>query len=244
MNKSKFLKKNLPTILSYVASAGVVLTAIASSNSAIKAQKEDTLLGKAKCYIPTTFIAAATIASILKADHLNRKSKAALIAACGVLGDRLQRQRAATDEVFGEGAYDKVQEHIVKSECKQQDIWTTDVLGNVADIVPNGMVDPEVTRTFYEPTSHRYFESTLSKVIQAEYHLNRDICLGREITLNDYYDFLGLDRTTGGDDLGWDFFDTYCDFYWLDFNHKVVKLDDGMEVIWIEPQLEPVHPVD
>ena len=63
--------------------------------------------------------------------------------------------------------------------------------------------------------------------------------LGRFISLNDMYSYFGLEGVPGGDDVGYDVCDEY---YWLDFNHKLVTLDDGMEVIGIEVAFDPAEP--
>ena len=103
----------------------------------------------------------------------------------------------------------------------------------------NDSTNPEVVRTFYDYISDRHFESTLSKVIAAEYHLNRNFVLGAFVTLNDFYELLGLSPTEHGANVGW-----YLDdgIYWIDFDHQLITLDDspdGMEVCAIEPIVEP-----
>lgn len=85
--------------------------------------------------------------------------------------------------------------------------------------------------------SQRYFESTIEKVIQAEYHLNRNFMFAGVISLNDFYEFLGLEKTELGDAVGW----SNCngDIYWIDFNHHRLTLDDGMEIYVIDMVFEP-----
>ena len=81
------------------------------------------------------------------------------------------------------------------------------------------------------------FESTIEKVIQAEYHLNRNFMFAGVIPLNDFYEFLGLEKTELGDAVGW----SSCngDIYWIDFNHHRLTLDDGMEIYVIDMVFEP-----
>ena len=98
-------------------------------------------------------------------------------------------------------------------------------------------MEPEVSRTFYDSFSQRYFESTIEKVIQAEYHLNRNFMFAGVIPLNDFYEFLGLEKTELGDAVGW----SNCngDIYWIDFDHHRLTLDDGMEIYVIDMVFEP-----
>lgn len=237
--KLKKLKKNLPTLLSIAAGVGVILTAVSSSRDAIKAQQEETTAGKVRSYIPTIFIAGGTIVCIISSNRLSKKQYAQLLAAYAMLEAEYQKYKKGVKEVLGEDAHQKVIEHIVKSECTPPDIWVPGFFGDSSELIPSNLGDPDATRTFYDLRSKRYFESTLAQVIQAEYYMNRDMNLGRFISLNVMYEYFGLEGVPGGDDVGYDVCDEY---YWLDFNHKLVTLDDGMEVIGIEVAFEPSEP--
>ena len=79
----------------------------------------------------------------------------------------------------------------------------------------------EEQRLFYDSFSKRYFQATISQVLQAEYHINRNMVLGAFVTLNDFYDFLGISHVEGGDVVGWLLSDS---MYWIDFdNSKAMK---------------------
>lgn len=237
--KLKKLKKSLPTILSIGAGIGVIFTAISSSRDTVKAQQEETTADKAKCFIPTIFIAGGTIVCIIGSNRISRKQYASLLAAYAMLENEYQKYKKGVKEVLGEEAHEQVVEHIMKSECNPPDIWVASFFGDSTELIPSNLGDPDTRRTFYDLRSKRYFESTLAQVIQAEYYLNRDMNLGKFITLNDMYAYFGLDGVPGGDDVGYDVCDEY---YWLDFNHKLVTLDDGMEVIGIEVAFDPTEP--
>lgn len=51
------------------------------------------------------------------------------------------------------------------------------------------------------------------------------------LSVNDFYEMLGLSAIDGGEYVGWN-----CDdgLYWIDFNHRKTVLDDGLEVYVIE----------
>ena len=198
------IRKYSPVALSFVASAGVVVTAIAAAKATPRAvalvyadsrkkhdgdpyayTKKEAFIAAWKCYIPAVAFGASTIAK--------EKCKDISISANGGWYD------SSLD--FGEG------------------------------------MEPEVSRTFYDSFSQRYFESTIEKVIQAEYHLNRNFMFAGVIPLNDFYEFLGLEKTELGDAVGW----SNCngDIYWIDFNHHRLTLDDGMEIYVIDMVFEP-----
>lgn len=73
-------------------------------------------------------------------------------------------------------------------------------------------------------------------MLEAEYHLNRNWCLGSDICVNDFYDFLGIEHIDCGDELGWHWSDGIG---WIDFNHHKTVLDDGLEVYVIDMVFSP-----
>ena len=79
---------------------------------------------------------------------------------------------------------------------------------------------------FYDPISERYFESTIGKVLQAEYHLNRNFMFAGYISLNEFYEFLGIEETELGATVGWN--SCNGDIFWIDFNHSKAMVDDGL----------------
>lgn len=49
--------------------------------------------------------------------------------------------------------------------------------------------------------------------------------LGAFVTLNDFYDFLGISHVEGGDVVGWLLSDS---MYWIDFDNSKAMVDDGL----------------
>lgn len=125
---------------------------------------------------------------------------------------------------------------IIKDQCFEQDIWTMDFTDYVTQSVHSEIEDP--LRLFYDELSQRHFKATLSHVVQAEYHLNRNYTLGQEVTANEWYAFLGLDTIEGDDDKMW-----YPEdgVYWIDFNHKLGHTSTGEEVIIIQLPYAPYN---
>lgn len=93
--------------------------------------------------------------------------------------------------------------------------------------------EDEKVRMFYDVYSDRYFRSTISRVLEAEYHINRNFVLGGIVSVADFYSFLGLSYEDGGDDYVWVMED---DMYWIDFDNS--KRDDG--VLTIEFAVDPI----
>ena len=76
----------------------------------------------------------------------------------------------------------------------------------------------------------------MAAVLNAQYHVNRNLAVGGDCSLNEYLSFLGVEGIDGGDDLGWDisYMVEEMDCYWLDFDNYKSTLEDGLECIIID----------
>lgn len=246
-----YLHRSSPTILCCVAAVGVVGTAIAAARATPKAlrnlkwakdEKKDgeltkfqTFVAMAPSYIPTAAIGIGTIICILGTNALNKKQQAALLSAYTLVDQQFREYKAKLKELYGEETHNTVVDAIVKEKRKDVHLYTTGLFTSTT-LEPVTDVE-EVTRLFYDFFSERYFESTLSKVIQAEYHINHNFVVSGSQSLNDFYNFLGLATIPDGDINGWAIID---ESYWINFNHRTITLDDGLEVICIElPDFTP-----
>ena len=248
------LKRNSPTILTVIAAVGVVGTTVAAIKATPKAMK---LLEKASdekndeltklevvkiaapVYIPTVAIGVSTIVCMFGANTLNRKQQAALVSAYALVSNSYKEYKDKLKELYGEEAHQNIVDSIVKEKAKDVKI-TSESLCSINSL--DASEDESAVRLFYDEFSQRYFESTLAKVIQSEYHLNRNFNIRGYCDVNEWYDLLGLTRTGSEDYIGW----SACKFYedgmqpWIEFNHREVQLDDGLTCVVIEFPIEPI----
>ena len=138
--------------------------------------------------------------------------------------------------MYGEETHNAIIDSIAKEKCSDVHITCSGLISNSTLDFECGM-EPEITRIFYDSYSGRYFETSIGKVIQAEYHLNRNFMLCGVVSLNDFYEFLGLEKTDIGYEVGWSNYNG--DIYWIDFNHVKTELDDGTEVFVIDMVFDP-----
>lgn len=249
------IRKYSPVALSCIASIGVIVTAIMAAKATPKAvelihadskekhdgdpnayTKKEAIIAAWKCYIPAAAFGFSTIACIMGANALNRKQQAELASAYALIQNSYKKYREKLKEEYGEEAHNKIMDSIIKEKCNEVSIYTPGMLSNSTLDFGEG-IEPEITRTFYDSFSGRYFESTIEKVIQAEYHLNRNFIFGGAISLNEFYEFLGLEKTEFGDNIGWSCING--EICWIDFSHRRITLDDGMEVYIIDMVFEP-----
>ena len=244
-----------------MASVGVIATAVLSAKATPAAlklidnaktersekeltKKEEILIGCKvawKCYAPAATVGALTVACIIGSNVLSHRQQVALMGAYAITQKSYADYKRKLKELCGEETHERIIDEIAKERCKETVI-------SVQGLTTNSSLDfgdefePEIVRTFYDPVSARYFETSIAKVIEAEYHLNRNFMMSGIISVNDFYDFLGLANTEEGDNLGWASVDG--DIFWIDFNHYITHLDDGMEVHVIEPVFDPVIDFD
>ena len=239
MNANLFLKRNGSIILSVLGGAGVVATAVTAVKATCKAiklievyeeQKGENLttLEKVKVagpnYIPAILIGVGTITCIFGANVLNKRTQASLMSAYALIDNSYKEYKKKVTELYG------VETHKETISSIAKDKYTDDI--NVSD-------DKQL---FYDEFSHRYFESTLEDVIKAEYNTNRQLQCNGGVYLNEYYEFLGLEPSPVGTELGWSsgILESHYCAEWIEFDHEKVILDDCLECCIITLRYEPV----
>lgn len=236
-----FLSKNMPTILTIAGSVGVVLTAVTTANATVKAvclvneaecQKKDTLTKKevfvttAPSYIPPILIGSATIACVVASNLLNKRQQASLASAYMLLDTTFRDYKKKVVEMYGENADKDVKAELLKERYKEQRIVK---------------IRTDETLLFYIDQYGQIFERTFAEVQDAEYQLNRKMAMDGEASVNDFFELLGLETNEVGACLGWDQ-EGICDFFmppWIDFEHQLVRMEDGMECFIINFVTEP-----
>lgn len=250
--KSKvYLKQSSPTILTCVGAIGVVATSVMAVKATPKAlqiieehtgydhdgfmsapSKKEIVQLTWQCYIPAALIGLSTISCIFGANILNKRNQASLVSAYSLLHQSYRQYREAAKSVYGDDADSKIKAQIAKDTYVSADgysIYSTDM-------------DPESEKILcYDLYSQRYFTSTMAAVLNAQYHVNRNLCLRGDTTINEFYEFLGIDKIDNGDEIGWSI-DELMEggIMWLDFENSQAEMDDGMVCCVISALWDPV----
>ena len=101
-----------------------------------------------------------------------------------------------------------------KVNSRDEDLIRTHMVRNHANFHSLDDPGPDQKMLFYEEYSERYFERYEREIMDAEYHLNRNFVLCGYASLNDFYEFLGLEPTELGEEVGWT---TDDGIQWVDF---------------------------
>ena len=239
------LRRSSPTILTVLGIAGVVGTTVMAIKATpkamklIKAKKDELNTDKLtptelvqttwKCYIPSALIGAGTIVCIIGIGVMDKRNQAALTSAYAMLNESYKQYRQAAKKVYGEDADNKIHAEVAKDARVASYEWGYQVY--------NMDMDPESEQLlFYDLTSKKYFTTTMAAVLNAQYHVNRNLAVRGDCSLNEYLSFLGIDGVDKGDEMGWDisYMVEEMDSYWLDFDNQKTTLEDGLECITID----------
>lgn len=195
------LEKHAPTIMTGLAVTSSIAgfgSAIYETVEAVKEwDSEADIKAKVKLIfshyaIPAGFEAAA-VAFAIAANKTHIARYAALAAAYAATDGRFKEYKDAVLKTVG--------------EKKEEDIRTTQAQQSVNTNPPSQqimIVDGNGTILCQDGRSKRYFQSSKNKIDAAINEINKMIALEGRMTLNDFYDELGLDGTSEGEVVGWD----------------------------------------
>lgn len=205
------LHKHSPEILTGFGIAGMLTSTVLAVQATPKAirlieeRKDDLQTDKLtvketvettwKCYIPAAATAVVSITCLVGASSVNVKRNTALAAAYKLSETTLSEYRNAVVETIGEKKERAVLDKVSEEKIKNNPVDNTEIY----------FTDRGHTLCF-EPISGRYFYTDLDKVKRAALTLTEQILtdpFNSGVSVNDFYDEIGLPRTKGGDDLGW-----------------------------------------
>ena len=204
----KALKKHSPEILTGIGIAGMIITTVTAVKATPKAlqlvdekeikdgkrlTKKEIVATTWKCYIPSVVTGACSIACIIGASSINAKRNAALATAYAISETALKEYKEKAVEVVGPKKEQAIRDAVAKEQLAKTPLGNNEVV-----ITGNGDV------LCFEPLSGRYFKSTKDAIDRAINDLNRQMRYDMRISLNEFYDALGLSENDLGDKLGWD----------------------------------------
>lgn len=158
-----------------------------------KLEAKEIIKTAAPVYIPTAVSFGVSVACIVGASSVNARRNAALTAAYTLSESTLRTYRDKVLETVGE---DKEREIRQKAAIEQQQ--RTPELQTLVVSSAAGQLK------CFDSLSGRYFVSTKNEIDKAVNEFNRQLRDDMRISLNDWYDLIGLDTNKLGDMLGWD----------------------------------------
>lgn len=238
------IAKHSPEILTGIGIAGMITTTILAVKATPKALQliEDkkgelelsydesltpveTIKAAWKPYVPAAVTGAAAIGCLIGANSISLRRNAALTAAYQLSTTALKDYRAKVVETIGEKKERVIHDKLAEEKAKEIDQKTTEVI-----FTGTG------TTMCIDLYSGRKFESDRNKVERAMNDLNYRMNGGMEmyISLNEFYDEIGLPRIPVGESVGW-----RVDKGLIDIHFGAVLLDEDKPCMTIEFLVPP-----
>jgi len=219
------MKKHSPEILTGIGVAGMITTAVLAVRATPKAlilieEKKDelevdeltpveTVKAAWPCYIPAAITGVLSTACLIGASSVNVRRNAALATAYTLSESALKTYQEKVIETIGEKKEQDVRDAVAKDHVTRNPVRSNEVI-----ITERG------NTLCLDVLSKRYFRSDIDKLKKAENELNRQMRNDMFISLNEFYDELGLDHIDIGDDFGWDIDKGYIE---LDFSSQLAS---------------------
>ena len=204
-----------PEILIGFGLAGMLTSTILAVKATPKAlgilEQEDRELSKVdkvkltwKCYAPAAIGYCASAACIIGANSVNAKRNAVLAGAYKLSESALLEYRDKVKEVIGDEKEREIKDLIAhdrvnnddKKEMRQEVI----VAGNGDTLC-------------YDMHSGRYFKSNMEEIKGIANKVNYKLMQDNFLSVNDFYEELGLEPTVTGYDFGWNVEDGLIELY-------------------------------
>lgn len=228
LNRLQFaMVKHGPEILTGIGIAGMVTTtilAVRETPKAIRLLEEEadnkgdelTVPEKVKtcwkCYIPAAITGVTSIACLIGASSVNSKRNAALAAAYNISTAALTEYKDKVIETVGEKKERAIRDEIAKDKIEQAPVHTKEII-----MTGRGKT------LCYDGIFGRYFESDMDTIRRALNTINREIIHGdMYVSLNDFYDAIGIGPIPIGNDLGWNIDDGEIE---VDFSAQLTEDD-------------------
>ena len=238
------IAKHSPEILTGIGIAGMITSGILAVRATPKAllliEAKHTDLGlehdeklpqaevvKAtwKCYIPAAVTSLMSIICLVGASSVSARRTAALATAYKLSETALAEYQEKVIEEVGEKKERVIRDKIAEECVKKDPVSNHDVI-----------ITGKGTTLCYDGTFGRYFRSDIDSIKKAINKVNRSVVTDMYVSLNDFYDEIGLSPTKIGDDLGWNLDDGEID---VDFSSQLAE--DGTPCLVIRYTVAPKY---
>lgn len=232
------ITKHSPEILTGIGIAGMITTTVLAVKVTPKAlrilddaeydkgerlTKQEKVKACWKCYAPAIVIGTTSIACLIGASSVNLRRNTALATAYKLSETALTEYADKTFEVVGEKKEKLIRDKVAEDRIKKDPVSKNEVL-----------ITDKGNTLCYDTISGRYFKSDIDKIKKAENELNKRMLSETYLSLNEFYDELGLAHTRLGDDLGWNIDDGLID---LDFSSQIAE--DGTPCLVVDYHITP-----
>lgn len=206
-----WMSKHSPEILTGLGIAGMLTTTVLAVRATPKALKlieekqeelypnstekltvVETVKAAWKPYVPAVVTGTVSATCLIGASSVNLRRNAALAAAYHLSETALAEYKEKVIETVGKNREKSIRNKVDKARVDRNP-------PNDKEVILTGDGDT----LCYDYHSGRYFKTSIDKLKKVENELNARLLREDYISLNDFYDEIGLSFTQMGDDLGW-----------------------------------------
>lgn len=142
-------------------------------------------------YVLPVTLAVGTCGAIVMAQRINAKRAAALVAGYMALESRYTNYTDRAKEALGIDIDKKVRDELAQEQYEKDLPPRTVMIIDGNDVL------------CHEAWTGRVFRSTKDSLERLERFINVQLSAGKDVTLSDVYDRLGIPRTVESDNFGW-----------------------------------------
>lgn len=143
-------------------------------------------------FIPAAGIAAMTVSAIIGANHISTKRVAAFASAYSMAEKGFAQYKDKVLEKVGPKKEGEIRDEVAKQQIRDHPLSKSPII-----------VTGKGEHLCFDSHSGRYFQSDIEKVRSAVNDINFQVLNDDSASLSDYWHLVGLDSTSGSDDLGW-----------------------------------------
>lgn len=237
------LIQHSPAILTGIGVAGVVGTAVLAGRATVRAfvdivdeevERDEELTFKEKVqltwhhFLPPLFVGSVTIASVISAQSINMRRNALLASLYTMLERSSTEFEGKSREVLGDKKVDQIKDEIATERVqnhKPDEFFTRQI-----EVRGDGV---GLCMDIY---SNRYFVSSRNEVDAAVNETNAEMNREGDVSLNFFYDQIGLQRIPVGEEVGWN-----QQSGLLTVQYTYVPSEDGSPCMAVTFKRQPEH---
>lgn len=182
----------------------------------------------APVYWPAALAGGGTIFFIIFGHSVSQRRLAALGAAYQVSEATLKEYQQKVIETVGEKQHEAICDEIARDRMEKDPITTKHIYST-----------GDGEHLCYDSWSGRYFKTDINKLKATVNELNAILLKEGWVSLNDFYDRIGLDGLKKGEDLGW-WMEKAGDLIEVRYSSQLAK--DGTPCLVFDFVVEPYYP--
>lgn len=176
-----------------------------------------------KPYVPALLTGLGSTACLIGGISVSARRTAALATAYKISETALSEYKEKMIEVVGEKKAQAIKEKIDGEKLEKDPVSKREII-----------ITEKGNTLCYDMLSGRYFKSDIEKIKKAVNEINRQLTYDFYVSLNEFYDELGLPDTKLGGELGWNLDDGLVE---PSFSSQIA--DDGTPCIVLDYNVAP-----